>query len=61
MAIPPVLQKCRLKDISVLSTIPDVGLAVFARVKTGGSGVIVGVGQKFFRVTVEYACGLPRG
>jgi hypothetical protein len=48
VTIPPVLQKCRLKDISVLTTIPDEGLAVFNKVKTGGKGVavVVGVGQK---------------
>ena len=59
--IPPVLQKCRLKDMLVPFTIPDVGFADFTRESTGGIGVIVGVGQKFFSVTVEYACGLPRG
>jgi hypothetical protein len=51
--IPPVLQKCRLKDISVPTIIPDVGLADFTSDKTGGIGVIVGVGQKFLSVTVD--------
>ena len=58
LIIPPVLQKCRLNDTSVFITIPVVGLADFTSDKTGGMGVIVGVGQKFFKVTVEYACGL---
>ena len=53
--IPPVLQKCRLKDISVPTIIPDVGLADFTSDRTGGMGVMVGVGQKFFNVTVETA------
>lgn len=56
--MPPVLQKCRLKDISDPTIIPDVGLADFTSDKTGGSGVTVGVGQKLCRVTVEYAWGL---
>jgi hypothetical protein len=59
--IPPVLQKCRLKDISVPSTIPEVGLADFTRDKTGGIGVVVGEGRHaLLSTTVEYAFGEPK-
>jgi hypothetical protein len=58
--IPPVLQKCRLNDISVPFTMPDVLFDDFTSVNTGGMGVTVGVGQKFFNVTVATAFWAPK-